>query len=291
MSSSDSSVRAVEATRAYERRVDEAADVLREGATSIPSLGLVLRPGIAVPDSFSATASWGDALPQWPGNAEKNVLATGTLAGTSVVLVPDAAALHEGHTPREVVFPIRVLAAAGVETLLFATTAAGVAPEIAPGGLVLAADHINFQGANPLVGPNVDAWGPRFPDMTHPYAASLRRSARAVARREGLRVQEGVYFATMGPDRGSPAEFRMARTLGADVLGTDTVQSVIAARHMDVEVLSVSVVTEGRRPTGGSANSSSGRGEPLRDAQSRLHVHALLAGIVSSVKSKEKSEE
>ena len=214
------------------------------------------------------------------------MLRVGALAGTPVVLVLRAPALHEGYDPREVVFPIRVLARAGVETLLFGTTAASVVPQIDPGSLVLAADHVNFQGANPLVGPNVDAWGPRFPDMTAPYAASLRDPARAVARREGFRVQEGVYFATLGPDRGSRAERRMARTLGADVLGTDTVQSVIAARHMGVEVLSVSVVTEGLRA---ADDPSQEWNEPLQAAQSRLG--ALLTGVAASVKSEEKSEE
>jgi len=289
MSFSDRSVQAADATRAYRRRVEQAAEELRERLDAVPSLGLVLRPGIEIPDSFSPEAEWtGDALPQWPGADTSPVLVSGTFGDTPVLIMSGAVALHEGYTPREVVFPIRALATAGVETLLFGTTAASVEASIDPGALVLAADHVNFQGANPLVGPNVDAWGPRFPDMTAPYAAALRETARTVARREGVRVQEGVYFATLGPDRGSPAERRMARTLGADVLGTDTVQSVIAARHMDVTVLSVSVVTEAALSTGGEVPSHVPT-EPLRDAQPRLHT--LLTGLAASVKSKEKSEE
>ena len=263
---------------------------MRERAGTVPSTGLVLRPGIEVPDSFSPEAEWpSDALPQWPDPDTPSVLAAGTLDDTPVLTVSGAVALHEGYTPREVVFPIRVLATAGVETLIFGTTAASLAPDIDPGALVLAADHVNFQGANPLVGPNVDAWGPRFPDMTAPYAAALRETARTVARREGIRVQEGVYFATLGPGRGSPAERRMARTFGADVLGTDTVQSVIAARHMSVEVLSASVITEASTSTGSRDARSHASPESLRDAQPRLHT--LLTGLAASVKSKEKSEE
>jgi purine-nucleoside phosphorylase len=290
MSLSDSSTPTAATTRAYKRRVEKAADTLRERIGTVPSLGLVLRPGIEIPDSFSPEAEWtGDALPQWPGADASPGLVSGTLDDTPVLIVSGAVALHEGYTPRDVVFPIRVLATAGVETLIFGTTAASVEASIDPGALVLAADHVNFQGANPLVGPNVDAWGPRFPDMTAPYAAALRETARTVARREGVRVQEGVYFATLGPDRGSPAERRMARTLGADVLGTDTVQSVIAARHMDVTVLSVSVVTEAALSTGGGDGPSHVPTEPLRDAQP--HLHTLLNGLAASVKSKEKSEE
>ena len=293
MSFSDRSAKTRGATREYTRRVEQTAAVLREAVDDVPSLALVLRSDIEGPERFSVDVEWsGDELPHWPDAETPSVLAIGPLAGTPVVLVPEVPALHEGHDPRDVVFPTRVLVRAGVETLLFGTTVASVVPQIERGSLVLAADHVNFQGANPLVGPNVDEWGPRFPDMTAPYATSLRQAARAVARREGLRVQEGIYFATLGPDRGSSAERRMARTLGADVLGTDTVQNVIAARHMGAEVLSVSAVTEERAWTDrGERRAGPQESEEavLREVQPRLDT--LLTGIAASVKSKEKSEE
>ena len=290
MSFSGSSALTEEATRAYQRRVEQAADRLQEHVGSVPSLGVVLRPEIESPEAFCPKSEWdGEALPGGLGENKPSVLKVGTLSDTPVVLVPDAPALHEGYVPREVVFLTRVLAVAGIEALLFGTTAASVVPAIDSTALVVAADHINFQGVNPLVGSNIDAWGPRFPDMTVPYAKSLRQAARATALREGLQVQEGVYFATLGPDRGSPAERRMARTLGADVLGTDTVQNVIAAHHMGVEVLSVSAVTDETPRVGGEERRSDSQGGPPYDAQARLGT--LLTGIASSVKSKEKSEE
>jgi purine-nucleoside phosphorylase len=290
MSFPDRSAKTGESTREDKRRVEQTAAVLREAVDDVPSLGIVLPSDLEVPARFSADVEWsGDELPHWPGTETASVLAIGLLAGTRIVLIPEAPALHERNDPRDVVFPTRVVARAGVETLLFGTTAASVEPQIDRGDLVLTADHVNFQGANPLVGPNVDAWGPRFPDMTAPYAASLRQSAQAVALREGLRVHEGVYFAVLGPDRGTRAERRMARTLGADVVGTETVQSVIAARHMGVEVLSVSVVTVDAHPIDSAEGAPYSQNELPQGVQPRLHT--LLARIVSSVKSKEKSEE
>lgn len=196
---------------------------------------------------------------------------------------PEAGALHEGHTPRSVTLPVRAMAVAGVHTLLLANRGQSVASERKTPSLVAVSDHVNFQGANPLVGPNVDAWGPRFPDMTAPYAPSLRATARAVALREGGPLREGVYLATLGPEGGTPAEHRMARRLGADVVGTDAVQNVIAARHMDCRVGLLSVVA---RP-----DADFGGGGDRADLRRRIHshLHTILAELAADVKSEQKS--
>jgi purine-nucleoside phosphorylase len=152
--------------------------------------------------------------------------------------------LYEGYDARAVTFPVRVLHHLGVETLLIANAAGGMNPAYRRGDLMLVADHINLQGVNPLTGPNVDEWGPRFPDMSEAYDAGLRRLAREVAEEEGIPLHEGVYVAVTGPNLETPAEYRFLRGIGADAVGMSTVPEVIVARHMGVECLAVSVITD-----------------------------------------------
>jgi purine-nucleoside phosphorylase len=243
-------------------------------------VGLVLEPGIDRPDADLAEAGqWPlHDLPHAPQAADgpEHVLSAGTFESTPLLTLNGALSLHEGVTPHEVVFPVRVLAEAGVETLLFVNTAASVDPVIKPGSLALVTDHINFQGANPLVGPNVDAWGPRFPDMTEPYDAELRAAATDAALRHGLNLHEGIYFAMLGPNAGTRAEYRMVHSLGANLVGTSTVPEVIAAQHMDVRVLAVSMVTE--QPL--SRNDVSPTEEDAPDAEVHTQLQTLLRAIV-----------
>jgi purine-nucleoside phosphorylase len=186
--------------------------------------------------------------------------------------------LHEGFLSREVVFPIRVFAEVGVETLLFVNTAGSVDPVIESGTLALLTDHVNFQGVNPLVGPNVEDWGPRFPDMTAPYDAELRAAAEEAALQHGIKLHEGIYFAMLGPSAGTKAEYRMVQSLGANLVGTGTVPEVIAARHMGVRVLALSIVTEQCLP--GEAASPEADEEPGETIRSRLSslLQAIVAG-------------
>ncbi len=214
---------------------------------TVPSVGLVLEPGIDCFDDRPAQSGPWDLhdLPHAPtvGEGPERTLSVRTFASTPLLVLDGALSLHEGGTPQEVVFPVRVLAQAGVDTLLFVNTSGSVDPVIEPGSLALVSDHINFQGANPLVGPNVEAWGPRFPDMTEAYDAGLRRAAEAAALQHGIKLHEGIYFAMLGPSAGTQAEYRMVQSLGANLVGTGTVPEVIAARHMGVRVLCLSVVT------------------------------------------------
>ena len=152
--------------------------------------------------------------------------------------------LYEGYTAAQVTLPVRVLGELGVETLLISNAAGGMNPLYRRGDLMLVTDHINFQGVNPLSGPNVDAWGPRFPDMSEPYDRALRDAAEAAALDRGLRLQQGVYVAVVGPNLETRAEYRFLRTIGADVVGMSTVPEVIVARHHGLRCLAISVVTD-----------------------------------------------
>jgi purine-nucleoside phosphorylase len=151
--------------------------------------------------------------------------------------------LYEGVGADRVVFGVRVLGRLGVRTLVVTNAAGGINPHYRPGLLVLISDHVNLQGASPLVGPNDDLLGPRFPDMSDAYDPELLSRARDAAARIGVDVGEGVYAAWIGPQFETPAEIRFMRAAGGDLAGMSTVQEVIAARHLGIRVLGISVVT------------------------------------------------
>ncbi|MBM3679389.1 MAG: purine-nucleoside phosphorylase, partial [Actinobacteria bacterium] len=151
--------------------------------------------------------------------------------------------LYEGHEPQRVVFGIRVLGRLGIRALVLTNAVGAIDTALEPGQLVLISDHLNLQGTSPLVGPNDDALGPRFPDMTAAYDPELRSLARAAAGRLGFELPERVYAAWLGPAFETPAEIRMLRVLGADLVGMSTVPEVLAARHMGVRTVAISCVT------------------------------------------------
>ena len=150
---------------------------------------------------------------------------------------------YEGFTPEEVTFPARVLGRLGITTLIITNAAGGIRRDLRQGQLILLSDHINLTGRNPLAGPNDERLGPRFFDMTEPYAKRLRLLAHAAARRLGIPLPEGVYLGLSGPSFETPAEIRAFRGWGADLVGMSTVHEVIVARHMGIEVLGISCVT------------------------------------------------
>jgi len=234
---------------AYKRQVDETTDFLRNAASSVPAIGLILGTGLgglADHIDVDVTVAYDD-LPHFPTTtvqSHEGQLAFGRLDGVPVVAMQGRLHLYEGFSAHEVTFPIRVLGSLGIDTLLISNAAGGMNPHYSRGDLMLTTDHINFQGANPLVGPNVEEWGPRFPDMSEPYDVGLREEAARVALDQGIHLHQGVYVSVLGPNLETKAEYRMLRRMGADVVGMSTVPEVIVARHMDLRVMAVSVVTD-----------------------------------------------
>ena len=188
-----------------------------------------------------------EALPHFPRatvESHHGKLLLGALEGVPVVAMQGRMHCYEGWSLREVVFPVRVMKLLGADVLLVSGACGGMNPLWAPGDLVMLNDHVNLLGDTPLVGPNLDELGPRFPDMSLPYDPELRRAAAAVAMAQGVALREGVYVAVAGPQLETRAEYRMLRALGADVVGMSTVPEVIGARHMGMRVLAVAVITD-----------------------------------------------
>lgn len=213
-----------------------------------PHVGIVLGSGLgafAEELTDAVDIPYGD-IPGWPrstavGHAGK--LICGKLDATEVVLMAGRAHLYEGYTPQQAVFGVRVLGQLGVRKMIFTNAAGGINLSYGRGSLVLISDHINLQGSNPLAGPNDQALGPRFPDMTEAYSLRLRAAALEAAAGLGVALPEGVYAALLGPSYETPAEIRFLRTIGADLVGMSTVGEVIAANHMGIECLGISCVT------------------------------------------------
>lgn len=214
-----------------------------------PRLGVVLGSGLGAfaDELIDATSIPYQEIPGWPpstavGHAGRLVI--GKLCGAlDVAVMAGRAHLYEGHSMEAVTYGVRVLGSLGVSGMVFTNAAGGINLALHRGGLVLISDHINLQGGNPLVGPNDDAIGARFPDMTEAYSPVYRRVAREVAAELCIPISEGVYAAMLGPSYETPAEIRFLRTIGADVVGMSTVPEVIVANHMGMKVLGISCVT------------------------------------------------
>jgi purine-nucleoside phosphorylase len=185
-------------------------------------------------------------IPDWPpstavGHAGRLVF--GKLGALEIVAQAGRAHLYEGHSAFSVTFGVRVLASLGVRSIVFTNAAGGINLKLRRGSLVLISDHINLQGSNPLVGPNDDLLGPRFPDMSEAYSARHREIAKEAARELGIELSEGVYAAMLGPSYETPAEIRYLRAIGADMVGMSTVPEVIVANHLGLRALGISCVT------------------------------------------------
>jgi purine-nucleoside phosphorylase len=213
-----------------------------------PRIGLILGSGLgAFADSLAdATRIPYSQIPSFPrstaiGHAGQMVI--GKAEAISVAAMQGRVHLYEGYSAEEVAFPIRVFGRMGVRAVILTNAAGGINLKYQQGALVLIKDHINLQGDNPLVGPNDDRFGVRFPDMTHAYTRAYGKAAQDEAAKLGLSLGDGVYAALLGPSYETPAEIRYLRTIGADLVGMSTVAEVIAARHMGIKVLAISCVT------------------------------------------------
>ncbi len=228
--------------------LDAAVGRIREESELAPRVGMILGSGLGgLADELSEPVEipYPD-IPGWPvatavGHAGTLVL--GTLGGVPLAVMRGRAHLYEGIGADRVAFGVRVLGRLGIRSLVVTNAAGGIDPAYRPGQLVLISDHVNLQGTSSLVGANDDSLGPRFPDMSDAYDPELRAGAKEVAARLGIEVGEGVYAAWLGPQFETPAEIRFMRAVGGDLAGMSTVQEVIAARHMGIRVLGISVVT------------------------------------------------
>jgi purine-nucleoside phosphorylase len=225
------------------------ATSLIESRTALrPAIGVVLGSGLgAFADELSGRTDipYGD-IPGWPGSTavgHAGKLIIGQLGGLNIAVMAGRAHLYEGYSAAQVVFGVCVLRRLGAGSMVFTNAAGGIDLSLERGGLVLISDHINLQGANPLVGPNDDSLGPRFPDMSEVYSRAYREIAKKVAAELCVPLPEGVYAAMLGPSYETPAEIRYLRTIGADVVGMSTVLEAIAANHMGMQVLGISCVT------------------------------------------------
>ncbi|MFW5973007.1 MAG: purine-nucleoside phosphorylase [Bacteroidota bacterium] len=233
----------------YRLQTVAAAEAIRKRSELQSQIGIILGTGLgrlAAEIEAEEIIPYGD-IPGFPLSTVESHdgrLIIGRLSGVPVMAMQGRFHLYEGYTGLEVTFPVRVMREMGVDTLLISNAAGGMNPIYRKGDLMLTTDHINFQGVNPLVGPNVDEWGPRFPDMSEPYDVELREIAARKALELGIKLQEGVYVAVLGPNLETPAEYRFLRAIGADVVGMSTVPETIVARHMGLRVMAISVVTD-----------------------------------------------
>jgi purine-nucleoside phosphorylase len=228
--------------------LDAAVARVRDATDLEPAVGLILGSGLGgLADEIEERVEipYGE-IPGWPASTavgHAGVLVLGRVGDVPVAVLRGRAHLYEGVPASQTVFGVRVLVKLGIRTLVVTNAAGAVNESFRPGLLVLISDHINLQGTSPLVGPNDDSLGPRFPDMSDAYDPELRAAARDTAARLGIDIGEGVYTAWLGPQFETPAEIRYFRAIGGDLAGMSTVPEVIAARHAGVRCLGISVVT------------------------------------------------
>jgi purine-nucleoside phosphorylase len=228
---------------------ERAAAVVRARFDQRPEVAIILGTGLgglASEISAHAVIDYRD-IPGFPLSTVESHhgrLLCGTLGGKTVAAMQGRFHRYEGYSLQQVTFPVRVMRALGVETLIVSNACGGMNPDWAAGDLMLIADHINLLGDNPLIGPNDERLGPRFPDMSAPYDESLRALARQVATDLGIALHEGVYVSVAGPNLETRAEYRFLRAIGADVVGMSTVPEVIVAVHAGLRVLGLSIITD-----------------------------------------------
>jgi purine-nucleoside phosphorylase len=235
----------------YYDEVKEAADAIRARVPEVPEVAIVLGSGLGdFANSLGDAVSMPyDRLPHWPASrviGHEGKLVVGKVAhagGRTIAALAGRCHVYEGHDMRTVTFAVRALGLLGVKTLIVTNAAGGINTSFQQGALMVIDDHINLIGNNPLVGPNDDRFGVRFPDMTEVYSARLRRMADHAGKAMSLLLPHGVYAALLGPSYETPAEIRYLRSIGADAVGMSTVPEAIVARHMGLELLGISCIT------------------------------------------------
>ncbi|MBN1475577.1 purine-nucleoside phosphorylase [Candidatus Sumerlaeota bacterium] len=268
------------------QRIEEAVAAIRQRCEAKIRVGIILGTGLdAMADKVQddTVIPYGE-IPNFPLSTVEfhaGRLVIGTLGGQSVGVMKGRHHCYEGHTPQEVTFPVRVLRALGAEILIVTNAVGGMNPMMPPGTIVAVTDHINLMGVNPLVGPNDDTLGPRFPDMSQPYDRTLIDLAERVALEQRLAMAKGVLVGVLGPNLETAAEYRMLRGIGADVVSMSMVPENIVAIHAGMRVLGFSVVTDACLP---DALKPADISEIVRTAnEAGPHLDALVTGLLSKL--------
>lgn len=229
--------------------INETLAVIKKHTTLMPEIGIILGTGLgklAEEIKPIAVIDYTD-LPHFPVStveSHKGKLIIGELSGKNVIVMQGRFHYYEGYSMQEIVYPVRVMKMLGVHTLVVSNACGSVNPYIPKESLMIIDDHINLFGDNPLIGKNHDELGPRFPDMSEPYSKRLIKLAETISLQLGIKTYKGIYAAMSGPSLETRAEYRMLRTIGADVIGMSTIPECIAAKHCGMEVFGVSIVTD-----------------------------------------------
>lgn len=229
--------------------INETLEVIRKKTSKNYDVGIILGTGLGglVKEIEIEHQIDYSELPHFPLStveSHQGKLILGKIEGKNVVVMQGRFHYYEGYTMQQIVYPVRVMKKLGVKTLLVSNACGGMNPLFRRGDLMLMTDHINLLGDNPLIGKNEDELGPRFPDMSEPYCSKLIELAEKVALNNKIKIQKGVYVAVAGPNLETRAEYRFLRGIGADVVGMSTVPENIAANHMEMKVLGISIVTD-----------------------------------------------
>lgn len=231
-----------------DEKIKQTADFLASKIKGSPKIGMITGTGLgALTDKMEVDFRLAyDEIPNFPHSTiegHKGTMAVGKLAGESIIVLEGRFHIYEGYTAAEITFPVRIMSRLGVKHLLISSASGGLNPQFETGDLMVVTDHINLTGANPLIGPNLDLFGPRFPDMSAVYDPDLVRLVRKTALREGIPLRQGVYVGLTGPSLETPAETRFLRIIGADAVGMSTVSEAIVGVHCGLKIIAIVVIT------------------------------------------------
>lgn len=234
-------------------KIRQTTDFLSSKMTEMPKIGMITGTGLSsLTEKISVEMRISyEKIPNFPKSTiegHKGTLVIGKLANKSIIGMEGRFHLYEGYSPKEITFPIRVMAMLGVKYLLVSSAAGGLNHQFETGDLVIITDHINLTGTNPLIGPNLDKFGPRFPDMTQVYDPDLITLAKQKALESGILMKQGVYVGLVGPSFETPAETRFLRMIGADVVGMSTVLKTIVGAHCGLSIMAIAVITNMNLP-------------------------------------------